>query len=192
MIQIAAFSSSPRADSNSRFLMHRVLRASADAGAVIHDVDLNDRTIAPCTQCDHCCQTGCCVIRDDMDAVYELVEDCDVFVLASPIYFMAHNAQAKIMLDRFQMFWARKHILKQPAPTGKYGIHIAVGATHGPAVFAGVRTTMKWVFRSIGVSNSDELFVEGCDAPGSVRTQADALQRADALGMSLAEKIRMG
>jgi multimeric flavodoxin WrbA len=188
MIHIAAFSSSPRSNSNSRLLMDAMLGAVPHEQAVIHRIDLSAVSIAPCRQCDYCQKKGCCVIRDDMDDIVALVEGCDVFVLASPIYFMAHNAQAKLMLDRFQVFWSRKYILKQPLVGPQYGIHIAVGATHGTKVFDGVRTTMKWVFDAIGVTHWDELFVEGCDAAGGISQHIDALNQAKTLGRDLLDK----
>ena len=178
-----AISSSPRLEGNSEILLGEFLRGVAQTGAEVEKVRLSELAISPCTQCGDCQRGGVCSIQDDMGGLYPKIAQCNGLVLASPIYFMAHCAQAKLLIDRCQIFWVRKNILKQgPAQSFRRGFHLAVGATHGPAVFAGVKTTIRWVFDSLQMENAGEVFVEGVDAAGAIRQHTEALRKAYLMG----------
>jgi len=180
-------SSSPRRGGNSETLLDEFLRGARQSGAEVEKVRLAELSISPCTQCDDCSRDGLCGIADDMAGLYPKIAHCNGFVLASPIYFMAHCAQAKLLIDRCQVFWVRKNLLKQAPPPGlRRGFHLAVGATHGPAVFAGVKTTMRWVFDSLQMENAGEVFVEGVDTAGAIRQHPQALQEAYNMGLNWA------
>ena len=186
-MKFLAISSSPRRDGNSEILLAEFLRGILQTGADVEKVRLSELAISPCTQCGDCQREGVCSIQDDMAGLYPKIAQCHGLVLAAPIYFMAHCAQAKLFLDRCQVFWVRKNVLKQgPVQSFRRGFHLAVGATHGPAVFAGVKTTIRWVFDSLQMENAGEVFVEGVDAAGAIRQHPQALQKAYDMGLNWA------
>lgn len=192
MTKLLALSSSPRVDSNSTALLNELLRGlSQSPGNVqIDTIDLARLTINPCTQCDHCRQTGQCCINDDMQSIYNKLIDIDILVLACPIYYMAHCAQAKLFIDRCQVFWSRRHVLNQnivPTPLRlRRGIFIATGATHGPKVFAGAKVTTKWLFESLNTEYWADLLVEGVENAGDILQDPTALKQAYLLGQRIA------
>jgi multimeric flavodoxin WrbA len=51
--------------------------------------------IRPCDGCEFCQETGVCVVKDDMQKLYPLIQAADALVLASPIYWFTYNAQLK-------------------------------------------------------------------------------------------------
>ena len=185
-----ALSSSPRISGNSDLLLDEFLHGIRDgSGASDYSVEkvyLAELQIAACTQCDHCRQAGLCPLQDDMQPLYARLSDADAVVLASPIYFMAHCAQAKLLIDRCQVFWARKYILKQEfRPSDRprrRGVFIAVGATHGPKVFAGAKLTVKWWLDSLEAEYWGDLLIEGVDGRGAIREHPTALAQAYELG----------
>jgi len=61
-----------------------------------------------CTGCDGCEKTGMCVIKDDMQDVYTLMDDADVIIIASPIFFYGVTSQVKALIDRGQAMWWRR------------------------------------------------------------------------------------
>lgn len=111
---IVGIQGSPRREGNTALLLDAALQGAAEAGANVLRFELNDLNIKPCQACGACYNTGKCVIRDDMDLLYEAFEIMDSMVLASPVYFGGVTAQVKAMIDRSQPFWARKYIMKQP------------------------------------------------------------------------------
>ena len=196
-MKLLAISSSPRAHSNSQILLDELLgsiaqnRSATEEPIVTESLSLRGLTIAPCTQCDYCQQTVGCSIQDDMQPIYSKLAQADWLVLASPIYFMAHCAQAKALIDRCQVFWARKHRLKQPLPRTlpappRRAVFLAVGATHGPNVFAGAKVTMRWFLDAIEMEYWDNLLIEGVDAPGAIADHPTALEQARQLGQKIA------
>jgi multimeric flavodoxin WrbA len=63
-----------------------------------------DMNIGHCTGCG-LCKEGTCVISDDMDRIYPLLEKCDILVLATPIRFSGPSSIIKTVLDRSQPYW---------------------------------------------------------------------------------------
>lgn len=196
MIRVLGLSSSPRRGGNTDLLLDGLLQGVRDAAAQsegvyceIEKLMLADLRIEPCSQCDKCQGTGICPVQDDMQPIYKKLIETDSLVLASPIYFMAHCAQAKIVIDRCQALWSRRHILKQPLTTSgrptRRGIFVSVGATHGPKVFAGAKVTMKWFLEALDMEYWGNLLFEGIEAKGAVRDHPSALQEAYTLGGKL-------
>ena len=98
---ILILKSSPRANGNSNALAKQVEAGAIDAGANISSLMLHDMDIRPCDACDDCQETGVCVISDDMQQIYPLLEKADAIVIAGPVYWFTINAQAKLCIDRW-------------------------------------------------------------------------------------------
>ncbi|MBN1436265.1 MAG: flavodoxin family protein [Sedimentisphaerales bacterium] len=186
IVKILGMACSPRRMSNTSLLLDHFLDGVSKAGAEVARVDAARLDIKACTQCDECHKTGVCVLQDDMVGLYSQLERADAVVMAAPIYFMAHCAQAKLVIDRCQAFWARKYILRQEvAKPHRPGVFISVGATHGPKVFAGVKITMKWWFDCMDMDYWADLLFEGVDKAGAIAQEPGALDQAEALGRRL-------
>jgi multimeric flavodoxin WrbA len=100
--KVLILSSSPIKGGNSDLLCDEFARGAAEVGAAVEKVHLCDQEIHFCTGCETCVKTGAgCVQQDDMAALIEKVHAADVFVLATPIYFMSVSAQLKVFIDRF-------------------------------------------------------------------------------------------
>ena len=197
MTKLLAISCSPRQGGNTDLLLDELLRglrlslqtANREKSFQIEKICLTRLQIHPCTQCDYCMQAGLCSIQDDMQKLYPKLLDADWLILASPIYFMAHCAQAKLLIDRCQAFWARRYILKQtlvqPQHSPRRGIFIAVGATRGPKVFAGAKLTMKYFFNAVQMEYWQDLLFDGIEAKGAVQKNSVALQEAYEMGQRI-------
>ena len=96
---------SPRENGNSSILANIVAAGSGEAGAEVDVFSLHNMNISPCDACDSCMETGgVCVISDDMQILYPKLQEADVIVLASPIYWFTMSAQLKTCIDRFYAF----------------------------------------------------------------------------------------
>lgn len=62
-----------------------------------------------CTGCE-ACRGGSysCVIQDDMQELYGLLDAVDEAALVAPVYFAGPTAQLKCVLDRLQPYWERR------------------------------------------------------------------------------------
>ena len=196
-MKLLAISSSPRAGGNTELLLEQVLRGlgqaerrEGQADISVEKCRLGGLDIRPCNQCGACEKTGNCTIKDEMAPLYGKLIEADWLILASPIYFMAHCAQAKLLIDRCQPFWARRYILKQslvgPNQTKRRGIFLAVGATHGPKVFAGAKVTMRWFLDALQMEYWADLLFDGTDRKASILQHPTAVREAFELGGKIA------
>lgn len=61
---------------------------------------MSEKQVAPCDACGACFKTGSCVIKDDMQELYSMLEQADGVIIGSPVYFGNVSAQAKAVMDR--------------------------------------------------------------------------------------------
>lgn len=102
---VLILSGSPRRQGNSDILCDEFARGAAEAGHRVEKIRVAEKNIGFCRACYACRETGSCVIRDDMAEILQKMIDCDVMVLASPVYFYAIDAQLKAVIDRSVARW---------------------------------------------------------------------------------------
>lgn len=99
---VLILSSSPRIGGNSDQLCDSLasgVQAAGNTPITLHVAHMN---IAPCKACEYCHEkgNGDCIIKDDMEQVWDAMEHADSIVFASPIYFFDCSAQLKVVIDR--------------------------------------------------------------------------------------------
>jgi multimeric flavodoxin WrbA len=98
-IRITGIVGSPRLKKNTDALVQQALDGCRSEGASVETIYLNKLEIKPCQA--HKVQDGKgCIIRDGMDAVYEIFEASDGLVLGTPVFYNSVSSQMKLMIDR--------------------------------------------------------------------------------------------
>jgi len=98
-IRITGIVGSPRLKKNTDALVQQALDGCRSKGALVDTLYLNKLEIKPCQA--HKVQDGKgCIIRDGMDAVYEIFEAADGLVLGTPVFYNSVSSQMKLMIDR--------------------------------------------------------------------------------------------
>ena len=180
---------SPRRNGNSEILARTVVqeleRQQTNSIEYIH---LNVLKISPCQSCGGCEKTSVCVIRDDMDALYEKVDAADRLFLVTPIYFYGPTAQCKAFIDRFQARWSRKYLLAKPFREGedRKGYLLATAATRGEKVFDASLLIAKCFFDAINMAFGGSLLVRSVDKVGVIRERPEEMTRAADFGRDIA------
>lgn len=103
--KVLILSGSPRKNGNSDLLCSEFLRGAQEAGHTVEKIRVQEKKVACCLACYACRDTGVCAIKDDMAAIMQQIIDCDVLVLASPVYFYSIDAQLKAVIDRTVCRW---------------------------------------------------------------------------------------
>ncbi len=103
--KVLILSGSPRKGGNSDLLCDEFVSGAKDAGHEVEKIRVQEKKIACCTACYACRDTGICAIKDDMADIIQKMIDCDVMVLASPVYFYSIDAQLKAVIDRSVCRW---------------------------------------------------------------------------------------
>jgi multimeric flavodoxin WrbA len=99
-MRMLGISCSPRKGGNTEILVKEALKAAADSGWQTDVFFMSEKKVAPCKACGSCHRKGGCVIEDDMQELYKLMDQADGIIIASPVYFGSVSAQAKAVMDR--------------------------------------------------------------------------------------------
>ena len=78
---------SSRKGGNSDMLLDEALRGARSAGGDISAIYVRDMKISGCLNCGGCDKTGQCVIDDGMQELYPVLENAEVIIVATPIFF---------------------------------------------------------------------------------------------------------
>lgn len=129
-----------------------------------------------CCKCD---KTGICIYKDNIQSIYECIENAKGLILASPIYFACVTAQMKTFIDRGQAYWVRKFLLHQSASIiNKKGFYISAAAMNTDKYFLNSRSVIKSFMISLDIKYSGELFVPGVEDKGEIRKFPEVLNSA--------------
>ncbi len=186
-VRVLGVLGSPRPRGNTDLLLEAALKGAAEAGAEVEKVVLDRLDIRPCTACDSCRDGVGCVLVDDMVPLYRKIEDADVIILASPVYFDGVTAQTKGFIDRCQLFWCRKYLLKVRGKE-RGSAFISVGA-RVRTDFEPLEATVRALFHTLDAMPCHFLTFAGFEEPGSIEDHPDAMEQARALGKRLATEL---
>jgi multimeric flavodoxin WrbA len=102
MKKVVIISSSPRKDGNSDTIADNFAKGAKDAGNQVEKIFLKDKKINYCTGCGFCNTNDYskCSQNDDMEEILDKMQEADVIVLATPIYFYTMCGQMKTFIDR--------------------------------------------------------------------------------------------
>ncbi|MFA7562259.1 MAG: flavodoxin family protein [Methanoculleus sp.] len=196
-IDVLAFAASPRRHGNSETLLDRVLATMEEEGAAVEKIVVPEVDIRPCKGCNACEKLNRCVQRDYMDYVYDRIIEADCIILASPIYCMGLTAQAKMLVDRAQVFRSRKFVLRLPVvpPERKgkrVGIFISTAGQDWDYVFDSTIPSVKCFFHVIDVRNKDiqYLMVNSVDEKGAIDRHPTANTDAERLARDVVAYLR--
>ena len=93
---------SPRNNGNSTILTLKAAEGVNDSGGEADVAPIGNLRIAPCNACDVCRdkpEQGC-VIKDDMQPLYQQIKDSQGIIFATPVYWFNVSAQMKLFIDR--------------------------------------------------------------------------------------------
>lgn len=100
--KIVILNGSPRRNGNTSALIKAFAEGAESSGNSIEEFFLSGMNIHSCKGCfgGNSGKECPCVQRDDMDSIYPAVRECDVLVLASPLYYWNISGQLKAAVDR--------------------------------------------------------------------------------------------
>ncbi len=102
-MNILAIGGSARLNGNSNSLMRTAVESAVKRGATAEILYARKLDVQGCLGCDGCKRSAdsTCVVDDDMHRVYALLKECDVLVVATPVYFYSMTSWLKAIVDRF-------------------------------------------------------------------------------------------
>ncbi|MCH3965130.1 MAG: flavodoxin family protein [Clostridium sp.] len=100
-MNIIGIIASQRKEGNTTFIVNKILEGAKKQGAKTNTFSFSNLDIKPCQGC-WACHKGDqgCVVKDDMQKIYNALVHADAIVLGLPIYMGQMSAQGKIFTDR--------------------------------------------------------------------------------------------
>lgn len=180
---------SPRENGNSNTLADQVIAGARASGATAEALMLHRMDIRPCDACDACQETGICVIKDEMQKVYPLLEKAKAILIASPIYWFTLSAQVKLCIDRW-------YALEGPQGNALRGKQFGIVLTYGDTdlyTSGGINAihTFESMLRYIGAEIVGIVYGSAHQI-GDVEKQPELMERAYKLGQKLGSSASAG
>ena len=102
-MKIVIFNGSPRSKGNTKQMIRAFCEGLEKAGHEYGVYDVCKMNIHGCLACEYCHTkgNGQCIQKDDMQFVYHELQEAEMLVIASPIYYHGISGQLKCAIDRF-------------------------------------------------------------------------------------------
>lgn len=115
---------SAREDGHTKDMLDILLQ---DLKGEIDIIDAYRTVVEPCRDCRYCWHKRGCSIKDGMQEIYKKVDEADNIILAAPMYFHTVPGPMKVLIDRFQVYWAGEVRKDRPEKYTKKGVILMVG-----------------------------------------------------------------
>jgi multimeric flavodoxin WrbA len=112
---------SPRART-TEYVLRKALEMLEEQGFETEFYTVRGKDLGFCIHCDHCLNGEGCILQDDIQLLYPLLEEAEGFIIATPVYNGGVSAQTKAVMDRTRALLAAD----PEAFRGKAGIAIAI------------------------------------------------------------------
>ena len=176
-MNILIINGSPRKSGNTELLAEAFAKGAA-AQHHVEIVSVRDYKVNPCLGCNACFKAnGICSQKDDMAIIYEKMNQADMLVIASPVYFYSISAQLKAVIDRFHNPIRDTFHIKKMAL-------LLVGAASLPELFDAILTEYNLCLKFFEIEDAGKVLVRGVKDKGDIKGTS-YLDDAYQLGASL-------
>lgn len=192
-LKVVGIIGSPRKGMNTDTFVTKVLEGAQSIDAETEKIYLNDLEIKPCQACDKSPASDFCSYKDGMETVYKALETADALVIGTPAYYDSISAQLKLLIDRSNCLTEMitlpngKVTFKSRVRKRKKGVFIWIAdfSRNPEHALAMIRLWCK----DANVELVETLVVTDSDREEGARKREDLLQKAFALGVSLAQRL---
>ena len=178
-MKILATQGSHNLTGNTAALLDAWLAGAREAGHDVERIELAKLKLNPCLGCNRCRPdgkgTGQCVLKDDLPL--NAVQECQVLVMASPVFWWNFNAVSRMFLERL-------YCLPFNIWRGKKVKHIFT-LNHPVPSMISQNMPLTWNYMSSYLKFEYLELLEGCSGQVPVSQQPDLLKMAHAQGLAL-------
>lgn len=123
MMNIMILNGSPRFNGNTSAMVTAFIEGAEENGHKIDVIDVCQKNIAGCLACEYCHKEGkgCCIQKDDMQEIYPLLQEAEMIILASPVYYHSLTGQLQCAINRI-------YALDKPQKLKKAALFLSSGS----------------------------------------------------------------
>jgi multimeric flavodoxin WrbA len=177
-MKILALIGSPRKKSNTDLLTDEVLKGAGSKGHQSEKIYLYPYGLSPCIDCRKCKQGEfVCVLKDDMQELYEKIDQADLLIFGTPNYWFGPTAKMKSFIDRLRPYIASGKL------KGKKAV-VVIPAADGPEACGPMVEMFQKSFDYLGVQFAGKMLVTAYEKAEILKNEHE-LKKAYDLGASL-------
>lgn len=177
---VLVLTGSPRQGGNSDLMADAFIKGAQAAGHHVTKYQAGAKQIFGCKACDRCYSKGeACVFGDDFNTLAPLIEESDVIVISTPMYWFTFPAQIKAALDKMYalLIGGRQSNIKE-------SVLLACAETEEESHFEGLIKTYESIAAYQKWTDVAKLVVTSVLNKGDI-LHTNALKKAEMLGLSL-------
>ena len=169
----------PRSNGNSDMLAEAFATGARAKGYDVNVIKVPGYKVNGCFACGMCWSMGTpCVQSDDMEKIFPEIEQADMIVFASPLYFFSWPTQIKSVIDRLYPYALEK---SERSVAGKECALLLAAATDVQEEAKGMLESYRILAEYMHWHSVGEVVAYGVDKKGDVRNTA-YLEQAQELG----------
>ena len=131
-MKILVLNGSPRPQGNTAAMVEVLTKGARESGHEVTVINVCQKEIRGCLACEYCHTKGDgrCIQQDDMQEVYPLLDEAEMIVLASPIYYHGFTGQLQCAINRIYALDKPKHLKKAAMIMSSGSDHVYSGAIY--------------------------------------------------------------
>ncbi|WP_027623257.1 flavodoxin family protein [Clostridium lundense] len=181
------FFASPNKKGNTYNLVNKFIEG---IGGEVDIVNVYDKKVSPCVDCKYCYTKEQCAIKDDMQEIYAKINDSDVIVIASPMYFSSVTAPMKAIIDRLQIYWSKKYIRKDRENLkNRKAVVLSTGGVYWINMFQPLEAVLKHAFAAMDAKDMEKVYAVNTDTM-PVEKNEEKLKEAYELGVKIRKNLK--
>ncbi len=178
--KILVLTGSPRRGGNSALCADAFIDSARSAGHQVTRFDAGLKRINGCIACQRCYSKGVpCVFADDFNELAPRVEEAEMLVWVTPLYWFSFPAQLKAAIDKMYSFYIGKRDVKI-----KETMLIVCGETDDRSDFDGILRSYELIGRYLKWENKGTLLITHVNESGDI-LKTDALEKVRQLARGL-------
>ena len=182
-MNIIILNGSPRPKGNTAFMINAFREGAESEGHQVTVFDVCRMNIKGCISCEYCHTKSfrSCIQQDDMQKVYPVLDNADMIVLASPIYYHGFSGQLQCAINRIYAQGYPKRLRKAALllSSGDHGVYDGAIFAYENSFLSYLHLEDMGIYTAAGSENQSEALA------GRLRSFGVALANPDAHNMPL-------
>lgn len=131
-MKILVLNGSPRPHGNTAAMVDAFVEGAKEQKHDITVISVCQKKIAGCLACEYCHTKGegRCIQKDDMQEIYPALEEAEMIVLASPVYYHSFTGQLQCAINRIYALDKPKNLKKAALIMSSGSNHVYCGAIY--------------------------------------------------------------
>lgn len=188
--KLTIINGSLRVNGNTDVLIKELLKGTKKTDIKCKHIVLRDKNLEGCKGCYYCYKHSYCSIMDDMQEIHQDLQNSDLLIFASPLYWWGVTGLMKTYIDRLYLYYSRRNaeliagkklIILTPMHVNEI--------EHGKKAFISeiepLMKTSKYIFARLGIKIKSMMFFEGLNAKTDAAKNMEYLNKIFRLGEEL-------